>query len=290
MTAQVIYMMNGAGPDPAILKGLVDAGCEVRDTHSVEETLSGLYNAESGACARNTILVAEVQAGALPLLSLLHEAGGALPTTLLFDRQGDSIRAVIKALTLGVRDYILASEPDLQRELRARMLVERLLVWDGVRPLKAAQTTVTLPLPVPPRVDSTPDTPFHWDPKGQVIDIQGRCIRLSQVEGRVFDLLLAHHNQPVPIDELIRHGLLRDDIDADMGLKLLRHCMMRLRAKLARDPGLAHCIFKAHGKGYMLILAGAIPPPGGAPRPPVTYGSGQTALVPLARYGDRALR
>src|SRR5512140_334837 len=105
MTAQTIYMMNGRGADPAILKGLVEAGCEVRDTHSVAETLNSLRNAESQAGSRNILLVAEVQAGAIPLLTLLREAGATLPPTLLFDQEGNSIQAAIKALTLGVQDY-----------------------------------------------------------------------------------------------------------------------------------------------------------------------------------------
>jgi DNA-binding response OmpR family regulator len=261
MTAQTIYMMNGRGADPAILKGLIEAGCEVRDTHSVAETLNSLRNAQSHAGARNVLLVAEVQAGAIPLLTLLRETGATLPPTLLFDQEGNSIQAAIKALTLGVQDYVLATEPALQRELRARVLAERMMARDGMQPLKAAQTAtmVTPPLPIAPpastthTVEASPAADFQWDPEALVIYIQDRYIRLSPVEGRVFDLLLTRRNQTVTMEELILHGLKREEGDPDLGIKLLRPHMMRLRNKLERHPRLAHRIINVRGNGYMFI-------------------------------------
>src|SRR5690242_512205 len=98
MAAQTIYMMNGRGADPAILKGLSEAGCEVRDTHSVAETLNSLRSAELSMGTKGVLLVAEVQAGAIPLLTLLRETGVTPPPTLLFDHEGGSIQAAIKAL------------------------------------------------------------------------------------------------------------------------------------------------------------------------------------------------
>jgi DNA-binding response OmpR family regulator len=262
MTAQTIYMMNGRGADPAILKGLLEAGCEVRNTHSVAETLNSLRNAQSHAGGRNVLLVAEVQAGAIPLLTLLRETGATLPPTLLFDQEGNSIQAAIKALTLGVQDYVLATEPALQRELRARVLAERTMARDGMQPLKAAQTAATTVMPplsiAPPAstahtVEAAPGADFQWDPQALVIYIQERYIRLSPVEGRVFDLLLTRRNQTVTMDELIRIGLKREEGDPELGIKLLRPHMMRLRNKLERHPRLAHRIINVRGNGYMFI-------------------------------------
>jgi DNA-binding response OmpR family regulator len=252
MAAQTIYMMNGRGADPAILKGLTEAGCEVRDTHSVSETLNSLRVAGSHAGTRTLLLVAEVQAGAIPLLTLLKETGTPLPPTLLFDQDGNSIQSAIKALTLGVQDYVLASEPAIQRELRARVMAER------VQTKEASPTT--MPVTVLDRIalpmsTSTAETSmdFQWDPDANVIYVQDKYIRLSPVEGRVFDLLLTRRNHTVTMNELINHGLHHNEDNVEEGIKLLRPHMMRLRNKLERYPGLAHRIVNVRGNGYMFI-------------------------------------
>jgi len=254
MAAQTIYMMNGHGADPAILKGLMEAGCEIRDTHSVAETLNSLRLAGSHPGSRNLMLVAEVQAGAIPLLTLLRETGVTLPPTLLFDQDGSSIQSAIKALTLGVQDYILASEPAIQRDLRARVFAER---SQSRNSYTANQPTTVLDRVVLPTAASSADesvgADFQWDPEANVIYVQDKYIRLSPVEGRVFDLLLSRRNHTVSMNELISHGLHRDDNNVDEGIKLLRPHMMRLRNKLERYPGLAHRIVNVRGNGYMFI-------------------------------------
>ena len=252
MAAQTIYMMNGRGADPAILKGLTEAGCEVRDTHSVAETLNSLRVAGLHGGTRYLMLVAEVQAGAIPLLTLLKETGVPLPPTLLFDQEGNSIQSAIKALTLGVQDYVLASEPAIQRELRARVLAER---------IQTKETSITgKPVTVLDRVAlpkgtnaAEAGTDFQWDPEANVIYVQDKYIRLSPVEGRVFDLLLTQRNHTISMGELINHGLNRQDNNVEEGIKLLRPHMMRLRNKLERYPGLAHRIVNVRGNGYMFI-------------------------------------
>jgi DNA-binding response OmpR family regulator len=261
VSPQVIYMMNGRGADPAILKGLNEAGCQVRDTHGVAETLNSLRYAQAHAGAQNVLLVAEVHAGAIPLLTLLHETSATLPPTLLFDQEGNSIHAAIKAIKLGVQEYVLATEPASQRELRARLLAERLMVKGGKKPLKAplSTATVTSPLPTAPpvptarKVEASLHADFVWDPEGLLIYIKERYVRLSPVEGRVFDLLLTHRNQTVTMHELIRHGLMHENGDSALGVKLLRPHMMRLRSKLERYSELARRIINVRGDGYMFI-------------------------------------
>lgn len=253
MAAQTIYMMNGRGADPAILKGLKEAGCEVRDTHSVAETLNSLRVAGSHTGSKNLLLVAEVQAGAIPLLTLLRETGSSLPPTLLFDQEGNSIQSAIKALTLGVQDYVLASEPAIQRELRARVLAERIQTKETrTTPQPAARSLDRVMLPNTTTHAET-GADFQWDPEANVIYVQDNYIRLSPVEGRVFDLLLSRRNHTVSMNELIAHGLHRAIDDTDEGIKLLRPHMMRLRNKLERYPGLAHRIVNVRGNGYMFI-------------------------------------
>ena len=138
MTAQTIYMMNGQTADPAIYKGLVDAGYEVRGSHSIAETLDYLREAFTRTNTKSLMLVADVQAGAITLLTMLREAGVTFPPTLLLDQEGDCVQTAIKALKLGVQDYVLASEPPSQRELHARVMAERILASYKVRPWLAS--------------------------------------------------------------------------------------------------------------------------------------------------------
>lgn len=263
MAAQIIYMMNGRGADPAILKGLVEAGCEVRDTHSVAETFSSLRNGYSRSGAKNFMLVAEVQAGAIPLLTLLHETGVTLPPTLLFDQEGNNLQPAIKALQLGVQDYILASEPAVQRELRARVLAERLVTVAGKTRQQATAAAMEAPAPAIPLTaiptaptqdtEAKTDVEFQWDPESHVIYIHNTYVRLSPVEGRIFDLLLTKRNHAVSAEEMLEVGLKRIGGDLEEGIKLLRPHIMRLRNKLERHPKLAHRVVNVRGNGYMFV-------------------------------------
>ncbi len=260
MSAQIIYMTNGHGVDPAILKGLVEAGCEVRDTHSVAETFSSLRNTTTHAGSPNCMLVAEVQAGAIPLLTLLHETGVILPPTLLFDQDGNNLQPAIKALQLGVKDYVLASEPALQRELRARVLAERMATAQRQN-AKQADAPYEPPFaPIPTTISTAPanekpntDVEFQWDLESHVIYIQNTYVRLSPVEGRIFDLLLTRHNRAVSAQELLEVGLKKTDGDLEEGIKLLRPHIMRLRNKLERHSRLAHRVVNVRGNGYMFV-------------------------------------
>jgi len=244
MAAQTIYMMNGRGPDPAILKGLVEAGCTVIDTHNVTDTLANLHSIQSQLNRAHVLLVAEVQAGAIPLLTLLRETGMRLPPTLLFDQEGNNLQDAIRALQMGVQDYVLASDPDAQRELRARILAERTAVKPGHAPARPAPA---------PTLSAALAGEFRWDAESHVIYIEDKHVRLSPVEGRVFDLLVSRRNHTVSLDELIAHALRRSDGNVDEGVKLLRPHMMRLRNKLEQHPRLAHRVVNVRGSGYMFI-------------------------------------
>lgn len=253
MTGQIIYMMNGRGADPAILKGLQATGCVVRESHSVADTLSQLRNPTAKSQHQSMLLVAEVQAGAISLLTLMREKGIEPPPTMLFDQEGDNLQPAIKALQLGVQDYVLASDSPIQRELQARLMAERILsaampgVMDNPAVLAAAVTMPTQTATVHPCDD------FRWDPESHIIFVDDKYVRLSSVEGRVFDLLLTRRNHMVGMDELISHGLQRKYPILDDGIKLLRPHMMRLRNKLERYSCLIHRIVNVRASGYMFI-------------------------------------
>lgn len=249
MTAHIIYMTNGSGTDPAIMKGLREAGCVVRDTHTVAETIHDLRGQDTTIKHDHLLLVAEVQAGAIPLLTLMRESGIPPLPTMLFDQDGNNLQPAIRALQLGVKDYVLASEPPAQREMRARIMAERILT--------AAQPDVMRTINADPQMEAAPtdskSDDFLWDPEAHIIYAEEKYVRLSPVEGRVFDLLLSRRNHLVNMDEIISHGLQRDYPNLDEGIRLLRPHIMRLRNKLERYSRLAHRVVNMRGAGYMFI-------------------------------------
>jgi DNA-binding response OmpR family regulator len=185
-----------------------------------------------------------------------------LPPTLLFDQEGNSLQPAIKALQLGVQDYILASEPAVQRELRARVLAERLVTIAGksmpeTKPANEVNASAIPLTAIPPEptqsTEVDKDVEFQWDPESHVIYIHNTYVRLSPVEGRIFNLLLAKRNHAVSTEEMLETGLKRVGGDLEEGIKLLRPHIMRLRNKLERHPKLAHRVVNVRSNGYMFV-------------------------------------
>ncbi len=239
-TTTAIYLTAGAEPDPAVLKGLAGAGCSVIQTQSIAQTIS----AATAAPQDHIVLVADVQADAIACLILLREYTGRLPATLLIDRDGDNISYPIKAMQLGVAEYMLASDPEIHRELSARLLVERSRAVPSRAPVPVAHEQV---------VHVETGLPFEWDPVAHVISCDGRYIRLSPAEGRLFSLLMANRGRTVGVRDLMRYALRKPDVELKLGLRQLRPHMMRLRRKLNATPNLTLRIVSTRGMGYMLV-------------------------------------
>jgi DNA-binding response OmpR family regulator len=249
MSRTAVYFVADGPPDPAIQKGITGAGCRIQRTRSIPETIDAL---KDGA-VRDTsyppaLLVAEVQSGAIPLLALLQEQRIGAPPVILLDREGRDIHTVIRALKFDAADYLLADEPELQREIRARIIAERAMLAQlpAGSPVAAAEAT-----PAGPTWKTFPG--FRWDPALHVVYVNGAYIRLSPVEGRLFDLLASRRNRTVPMPELIAAALGSNGIDTRQGARLLRPHMMRLRNKLLQHPELAHRIVNMRGSGYMFV-------------------------------------
>jgi DNA-binding response OmpR family regulator len=257
MTKRAVYMSNGSGADPAIRRGLIEAGYEVVCTHGIAETLSQLqikethmsadptYALKADGNVRDVVLVAEVQAGAIPLLTLLREQGVHTPPTLVFDREGSDIRIAIKALQLGVRDYLLASDPEVSRELCACVLARH----QGGMPhwfmgLKHARQVGQA---------GKVAGEFQWDAKMHVVRMGAERLRLSPIEGRIFDLLFTNRGHVVTVTDFVVHALKKPELDPLLGARQLRPHLMRLRRKLGHYPLVANRIVNTRGSGYMLV-------------------------------------
>jgi DNA-binding response OmpR family regulator len=260
MAKWAIYLTDGENLDVALDKGLTEAGCGVEYARSVSEVIqwlrlrgilpaSGLKaqhpfeNTETQTKGDTIILVASVKGGAIPLLTLLREQGFEPPPTLVFDEDGSDVHTIIRALQLGVREYVLASDPELQRSLSARLLVERVSA-DHIE--SSAPEEPVLSKPAQP-------SGFEWDPIGRVIHIGEDYVRLSSVEGRIFDMLYQNRNHTVQVTELVPHVLMRQNLEISIGARRLRPHIMRLRRKLENYPNLGMRIVNMRGTGYMLI-------------------------------------
>lgn len=244
MTRQAIYLFSGNQPDTAISRGLRDAGCDVTQVRTISEALAALEQAGDHA-----LLIAEVQAGAIALLSLLKEERGAVPSAILYDKDGSDIHTAIKALQLGVREYLLSTDSEAHRELSARLMAERANSQPRATPGRINTTRHGAVASVP----HTPNGDFRWDPATHLIQSGNNYVRLSPIEGRIFDLLYTRRNQVVPIRELIEQALMKPGVDEREGARLLRPHLVRLRGKLERNPGLAHRIVNMRGSGYMML-------------------------------------
>jgi DNA-binding response OmpR family regulator len=249
MNRHAIYMSNGQEPDMAIQRGLVAAGCEIHNTREVSETLRHLVSMNAASDLETEqkpstpVLVAEVQAGAIALLKMIRDSGQALPTTLIFDREGD-VPAAVLALRFGVSGYMLASDPEMDREVET---------WVIAGLANAPNRPSTQNHASNANEHVTSKTEFKWVPREQMVVSGKHYVRLSPIEAIIFDLLYTHRGHVVHSTELIeRTGY--GQRPPDVALVILRPHMMRLRQKLGSCASwLSVHIQNVRGKGYMLL-------------------------------------
>jgi DNA-binding response OmpR family regulator len=251
MNRHAIYMSNGQGPDVAIHRGLVAAGCEVFNTHNVAETFGYLVKlkdrppvASESEHTTSPVLVAEIQAGAIALLRMIRECGYELPPTLIFDREG-VIPAAITALKLGVSGYMLATDSEIDREV-GTWVIAGLPETSKNRPAK-----VTIDLPVPQRKPAR-KSQWVWMPAEHMIMKGSDYLRLSPTETIIFDTLYNSRGQVVSSTAIIERAL-GVSMGMEKAIRLLRPHMMRLRRKVYSCANwLSLRITNVRGTGYVL--------------------------------------
>jgi DNA-binding response OmpR family regulator len=257
MARRAVYLTHASAPDPAIWRGLQDAGCEVIRTRDFEQTLTALSGSRNGC---PPLLVADVQAGAIALLALLRARGEPIPASMLLDHEGVDIHAPIKALEFNVRAYLLTSQPDFERHMMSRLVAEGQEIWNrsrgGLSPAQPSPSAQPEPAEEAPEHAHTrkPIEPpgLEWDTDSHMIRAEGKHIHLSPVEGRIFDLLLLRFGRTVTSTELASFALGLAGMDAARAGRRLRPHMMRLRHKLASQPGIDIQVITARGVGYLL--------------------------------------
>lgn len=270
-----IYLTTNNAADNAIEAGISAAGYTVQRTFSIPETVEAVKQMLSNPqTAPWGLLAAEVQSGAIPLLMILREQAVDMPPTLLLDRLGNDIRVPVQALQLNVEDYILASDPDIQRESRARVFAERVVMdvqqheaqesalavqnarsyaYAAPQSAHASAATLTSPYATSHALSTSSAMNFTWDPVAHIILVGNQQLRLSPIQARIFDRLWSRRNTTVTMQELIESVLLKPGMNVDDGVRLLRPHLVRLRNKLETYPDLAHRIINVRGSGYMMI-------------------------------------
>ena len=257
-----VYLSIRSSPDPAIERALGAAGFQIQHTKTITATLE-IVKSHNAYPADGLLLVAEVQSGAIPLLMLLEEQTLDVPPTLLLDLVGDDIRLPVQALQYDVEEYLLASDPDIQREARARVLAERVIMNHHPMTANVRSAIPVLNGYAPVHLNGNGHFAHHeaaesisdleWDPVAHVIHTGATQLRLSPIQARIFDRLWTHRNSTVTMKELVTAVLLRTDMDVEEGVRLLRPHLVRLRSKLESCPELARRIINVRGNGYMMI-------------------------------------
>ena len=250
-----IYLTTHTNADYAIEKGITAAGYVLHQVRSIPDAVEAIKSLNAKPeNAKWLLLVAEVQSGAIPLLMILREQSIEIPPTLLLDQVGDDIRVPVQALQFDVEDYVLASDPDIQRESRARVLAERVIM--DVQQAEVKLARMGMPLREPEIVTTRTNmvgANFSWDPVAHIILVGDAQLRLSPIQARIFDRLWTRRNHTVTMKELIDTVLMKPNMRVEEGVRLLRPHLVRLRNKLEKYPDLAHRIINVRGNGYMMI-------------------------------------
>ena len=216
--------------DDADLRGIVsfalrNAGLVVIEAADAARALA------AAAEERPTLVVLDLNLGAddgLDLLPRLREATRA-PVLILSVRSGEE--DVVRGLELGADDYL--TKPFSPRTLvaRVRALLRRAGAESAPEPLVAG--------------------PFVLDLERRMLAIEGRAgVRLTQLELRLAQLLIARAGEVVPSERLVAHVWgARGDGDR----QLLKQLVHRLRQKIEPDPAAPRWLVTEPGEGYRLL-------------------------------------
>ena len=195
------------------------------------EAADGARALALAAAERPSLVVLDLNLGREDGLDLLPRLRGACaaPVLILSVRSGEE--DVVRGLDLGADDYL--AKPFSPRTLLAR--IRALLRRAGAE------------RPAEPLVVGL----FRLDVERRSVSVDGRApVRLTPLELRLLQLLLAHTDETVPAERLIAHVWGARGYGDRQALKQLVH---RLRRKLEEDPAAPHRLVTDTGAGYQLL-------------------------------------
>jgi DNA-binding response OmpR family regulator len=158
----------------------------------------------------------------------LRAAGHSMPILMLTVRGDED--DVVRGLELGADDYL--TKPFSLRTLLARTRALLRRAGRGGGPGAVTQGDMTL------------------DEELQALRIEGRPpLRLTRLEFRLLQLLVAHAGRPVPTERILRHVW---GVRAAGDRQLLKQLVHRLRQKIETDPAKPLRLRTEAGFGYLL--------------------------------------
>jgi DNA-binding response OmpR family regulator len=203
-------------------------------SYLVVEAADGEEALERFAAEAPDLVVLDVnlpRASGLEVLRRLR-AGWSTPVLLLTVRAGEEDQ--VQGLDLGADDYM--AKPFSPRTLLAR-----------VRALLRRASGTAKPAPLRAGV-------FVLDPERQTVTVGDAApVRLTPLEARLLQILLANGDETMPAERLLRHVWgARGSEDR----QLLKQLVHRLRQKIERDAARPRFLLTVGGVGYQLAPAG----------------------------------
>ena len=196
----------------------------------------------AGTAAEGLAVAERVKPGLVVLDLMLPDRSGEdvcreirersdVPILMLTAKASEDER--VAGLALGADDYL--TKPFSPRTLiaRVRALLRRAGAEEAPEPLVAG--------------------PFVLDLERRTLGIEGRsAVRLTQLELRLAQMLLARAGEAVPSERLVAHVWgARGDGDR----QLLKQLVHRLRQKIEPDPRSPRWLVTEPGEGYRLLVA-----------------------------------
>jgi len=188
------------------------------------------------------LIIAQVQHGGLALTESFRERfnGQRIPIVMI-DTHGD-LQAAIRALQLGVVDYLTSQMTAEEIEQRVARLYTLISATSAQATFRGSSEQ---PKARPPKDEMSFDASVRAIRRGDM------WVSLSPIEWRLFEQLLQNRGSNVPCCDLVQRGLGRTLL-SPMETSLLRLHMSRLRAKLQQHFGRELNIITLRGRGYML--------------------------------------
>jgi DNA-binding response OmpR family regulator len=184
---------------------------------------------------RPDLVVLDVNLPHLSGLEVLRRIrGGESPAPVMMLTVRSSEEDQVRALDLGADDYL--TKPFSPRTLTARVraLLRRAGEHERPTPLVAG--------------------PFSLDPEMQTVSLSGgAAVRLTPLEFRLLQLMVANAGRPVTMERITAH------VWGYRGMgdrQLLKQLVHRLRQKIERDPAQPQHLVNLSGVGYVLQIGG----------------------------------
>ncbi len=196
---------------------------------------------------QSNVLIAHVKDGGLMLARMAYETRDLSQDYIVLLDPERNIQAAMKALRLGVTDYLLLDSPEAELRARAQHL------WERISEVEAYDLNdFDEPELIFDALDAVDSAKISWDESLNAVRRGDTWISLSPIEWRLFHTLIKQRGSVVSLNDLVTNGLQRNNL-SDQDVPLLRLHISRLRSKLNENFGHELNVVTLRGRGYMLV-------------------------------------